>query len=178
VRTERMNTAHDRDREGAGAGLSGRYGNGPAWNNLNSTLGDLDNELDTLSKEYKTHHKENMDELSRVATERNAARSLAVQSQAHSYMARARALERLAGESAELRQDRRMLFAFLVTLELIPLVVKAFIVNGPYAKRIALKEWLADEATQIEYEAFISVRPVRTDLRKTKITSDALDSAM
>jgi hypothetical protein len=177
ARARRDHTAEERNKETAGVGLSGKYGRGPAREDLNSTLIELDGEIGTLDTAYRAHHAETVKDMDRVSKERERAKTGAAEDQAHGYMARARALSAIAAASPELRQDRQVLFGFFLMLELVPLVVKTLLLSGPYAKRVALNEWLAEESSRIEYAAVESAREERIGIRRIKILDDAFDNA-
>lgn len=174
---ERRTTEQDRNRETAGKGLSGRYGAGPARQDLNDTLHHLEDEIRSARTVYQAQQQDNKRKLAQLTNERDEERSLAQKNQAHGYMARAKALEALVSGSAELRWARRTLFAFFVMLELVPLIIKAILVNGPYAKRVALSEWRAVDSIRIEYSAHAATGQARLNFRKAELLAALLDTA-
>ncbi len=165
LRTERRRLELERVRENAGSGLSGRPGEGRVWRDLVAAIASLNRDLAQAEEQWA---------LSRIRFEEEAARARQTldsalvrreANQARGYMARARALDAVTADSVILRRANRLLLAFLVLLELMPVVVKLLVIRGPYAGRIANTEWQADEATAVAVEAQVRTRPERLRMR-------------
>src|SRR5262245_39842561 len=86
-------------------------------------------------------HLKAAEERTKAAIDRRTAAQNAVQAEvARGYMARSRALDAILRESSALRRDYFLLLGFLIALDLVPVLLKALLLGGPYARRVAIQE--------------------------------------
>jgi|SoiMethySBSTD1v2_1073268.scaffolds.fasta_scaffold119093_3 hypothetical protein len=160
----------ERAKENAGTGLSREKGPGPVWEDLNHAITAKQRDVVAAMNHLRNAERRTQNAANGFATARSSAR----REIATGYMARARALEALTDGSAELRRNQLVLFAFFVVVELIPVLMKAMMLRGPYATRVAMQEWVAIEDERVRLESLNANHSTRVAAADARALRDAV----
>ncbi len=161
-----------------GPGFSGKFGDdGPVTHQWNLIVAQAKLDVQVAETESREQAPRLQGETEAFLQELSRLEQRIQERQAWGYMARARALSRLAAESPELRRNRTVFLLLFLFFEILPIGLKAAIAGGPYGMRLALHEWKVQEHVLVEYEAYAGCHESRTQARRVEIMTEEFSPA-